>query len=130
MSYPPFQLDASATEPLYRQLMAQVRRFVASGLLRPGSELPSVRELAQNFAINPMTVSKAYSLLEAEGVLIRPRGARMQVADFAGARLKQSDRVALLRPALQSLLRQAQELGLSHKDVEIALRSVLDEAPS
>ena len=122
MSYPPFQLDASATEPLYRQLMAQVRRFVASGLLRPGSELPSVRELAQNFAINPMTVSKAYSLLEAEGVLIRPRGARMQVADFAGARLKQSDRVALLR--------QAQELGLSHKDVEIALRSVLDEAPS
>ncbi len=132
MSTPPFQLDPSSTEPLYRQLMAQVRRFIAAGLLKPGAELPSVRELAQAFAINPMTISKAYSLLEAEGVLSRPRGARMQIADLRGARLRQSvsqsERLRLLRPALQVVLRQASELGLSHSDIESALKQLLDES--
>jgi GntR family transcriptional regulator len=127
MSAPPFQLDPSATEPLYRQLMAQVRRFVAAGVLKPGTELPSVRDLAQSFAINPMTVSKAYSLLEAQGVLSRPRGARMQIADLAGARLSHGERLELLRPALQTLLRQATELGLARADIERALLRILDE---
>ncbi len=130
MSAPPFQLDPSTSEPLYRQLMAQVRRFVAAGLLKPGAELPSVRELAQSFAINPMTISKAYSLLEAEGVLSRPRGARMQIADAAKPQLHQSERLNLLRPALQTVLRQAAELGLKRKDVESALKSILDEQKS
>lgn len=127
MRNPPFQLDPSAAEPLYRQLMAQVRRFIAAGVLEPGAELPSVRELAQSFAINPMTISKAYSLLEAEGVLTRPRGARMQIAERMDTQLSYSERVALLRPALQTLLRQALELGLTPKDVQTALRALLEE---
>jgi GntR family transcriptional regulator len=115
--------------------MAQVRRFIASGALKPGSELPSVRELAQSFAINPMTISKAYSLLEAEGVLSRPRGARMQIANVASARLSHSERLqllrpalqTLLRPALQTLLRQASELGLARSDITAALKRILEE---
>ena len=54
--------------------------MVASGQLAPGTELPSVRELALKHAINPMTVSKVYSLLETEGVLERNRGKPMTVA--------------------------------------------------
>ncbi len=127
MPAPPFQLDPSSTEPLYRQLMAQVRRFVAAGVLQPGTELPSVRDLAQSFAINPMTISKAYSLLEAEGVLSRPRGARMQVAEIVGAHLSQAERLRLLRPALEIVLRQAHELGLARSEIEAALKNVLDE---
>lgn len=129
MSAPPFQLDPSAIEPLYRQLMAQIKRFVASGVLKAGTELPSVRDMAQSFAINPMTISKAYSLLETEGVLTRPRGARMQIANVPGVQLDSAERLRLLRPALQTLLRQAHELGLTPTDVETALRSILDEPP-
>ncbi len=84
--------------------------------------------LAQSFAINPMTISKAYSLLEAEGVLSRPRGARMQVAEIAGAKLSQTDWLGLLRPALETLLRQARELGLARAEIEDALKIILDQA--
>lgn len=128
MSAPPFQLDPSATEPLYRQLMAQIKRFVASGVLKAGSELPSVRDMAQSFAINPMTISKAYSLLEAEGVLSRPRGARMQIAGIAGANLSQTKRLQLLRPALETLLRQARELGLARSEIQSALINIFNES--
>lgn len=128
MPAPPFQLDPSSAEPLYRQLMAQVRRFVAAGVLKPGTELPSVRDLAQSFAINPMTISKAYSLLEAEGVLSRPRGARMQVAEISGAHLSQAERLRLLRPALEIVLRQANELGLTRSEIEAALKNIFDES--
>ena len=65
-----FTLNPHSGIPIYRQLQEQVRRLVASGQLRNGAELPSVRELALAHAINPMTISKAYSLLEAEGLLV------------------------------------------------------------
>jgi GntR family transcriptional regulator len=122
MSTPAFQLDPSSSEPLYRQLMAQIRRFIAAGLLKPGDELPSVRDLAQSFAINPMTISKAYSLLETEGVLKRPRGARMVIAETST-----HQRPALLLPCLQMLLRQATELGMSHAEIKSAVRKFLEE---
>ena len=73
--------------------------MVASGQLPPGTELPSVRELAMQHAINPMTVSKAYSLLEAEGVLERNRGKPMTVREadahaVAAAEAAGADRAA------------------------------------
>jgi GntR family transcriptional regulator len=123
---PQFQLDASAPEPLYRQLIAQVHRFIASGALKAGTELPSVRELAEAFAINPMTVSKAYSALEAQGLLLRPRGARMVVAQMPATR-SAAERVNLLRPQLLTLIRQAQELGLSAEEIMDALRLLMQE---
>ena len=81
-----FILNPNAGEPIYRQLVEQIRRLIAGGQLRPGTEMPSVRELASNNAINPMTISKAYSLLEAEGLLERQRGKPMVVATLRPAR--------------------------------------------
>jgi GntR family transcriptional regulator len=54
--------------------------MIASGQLKVGAELPSIRDLAVRHAVNPMTISKAYSLLEAEGLLARHRGKPMTVA--------------------------------------------------
>lgn len=106
-----FVIQPSGPEPLYRQLIEQVRRLVASGSLRAGDELPSVRSVAQEHAINPMTVSKAYSLLEAEGVLARKRGLGMVVADVPAV-TRPAQRLALLEPALRSAAQQAAQLGL------------------
>src|SRR5690606_24863689 len=69
-----FTLNPHSGLPIYRQLLDQIRRLVASGQLAAGTPLPSIRELAVKHAINPMTVSKVYTLLEAEGVLERHRG--------------------------------------------------------
>lgn len=105
-----FAIAPSDPTPIYRQIVEQVRRQIAGGQLRPGIELPSVRAVAQLHAINPMTVSKAYSLLEAEGLLERRRGMGMVVAG-PGVR-SAVDPERLLAPLLQALVRQAAELGL------------------
>jgi GntR family transcriptional regulator len=106
-----FDIQPSSAEPIYRQIVEQLRRWVASGQVRAGDELPSVRALAQEHAINPMTVSKAYSLLEADGLLERRRGMGMVVADVRPAS-RPAQRLVLLRPALQAAAQQAAQLGL------------------
>lgn len=112
-----FDILPSDPAPIYRQIVDQVRRRVASGSLAAGDELPSVRALAQAHAINPMTVSKAYSLLEAEGLLERRRGMGMFVAAVRPVR-SASQRLALLEPALQAAAQQARELGLSAEQAQ------------
>jgi hypothetical protein len=67
-----FQVNPSSGVPIYRQLMDQVRALVAGGRLAEGDLLPSVRQVAQDLQVNQMTVSKAYSLLERDGVVRQP----------------------------------------------------------
>ncbi|HEY9181810.1 MAG TPA: GntR family transcriptional regulator, partial [Gammaproteobacteria bacterium] len=73
-----FVLSPQSGIPIYRQLVTQVTRLIAGGQLAAGAELPSVRELAELHAVNPMTISKAYALLESEGLLERQRGKPMR----------------------------------------------------
>jgi GntR family transcriptional regulator len=115
----------AAPEPIYRQIEAQLRRLVASGQLKPGEALPSVREVASRHAINPMTVSRAYSLLETEGLLERQRGRGMVVAT---RRRPQSDdrRLESIEPALRDLARQSRELDLPTRAVLERLRALLE----
>lgn len=107
-----FDIQPSSPVPIYRQLVEQVQRLVAGGNLQPGAELPSVRSLAEQHAINPMTVSKAYSLLEAQGLLERRRGLGMVVADMGSPNRTANDRLALLEPALHAAALQARQLGV------------------
>lgn len=107
-----FHINPSDATPIYRQIVEQVRRQVAGGQLLAGEELPSVRALALEHAINPMTVSKAYSQLEAEGLLERRRGMGMAVADV-GLSTPPTQRLALLEPALLAAAQQASQLGLN-----------------
>ncbi|TVQ42796.1 MAG: GntR family transcriptional regulator, partial [Wenzhouxiangella sp.] len=62
-------INPASGTPLYRQIVDQVRRLVSGGQLQAGDELPSVREVARQHGINPMTVSRAYSLMENEGLV-------------------------------------------------------------
>ena len=114
-----FILHPQSGTPIYRQLLEQVRRLVASGRLAPGDALPSVRELAVEHAVNPMTISKAYALLEAEGVLERNRGKPMTVAAQPRAQ-------AALRERLRRLDSEAEQLVLAAKQLELTKRDVLD----
>lgn len=97
--------------------------MVASGQLAAGAELPSIRDLALKHAINPMTVSKAYSLLEAEGVLVRRRGKPMAVAAWRNAQAPRSARLQELDAPLENLVLAGQQLELCADDVVDALRS-------
>jgi GntR family transcriptional regulator len=83
--------------------------------------MPSVRELANSHAINPMTISKAYSLLEAEGLLERQRGKPMTVANTPKPPEDESSRLLRLQPQLQQLIQAARQLQLSDEALLRAL---------
>ena len=107
-----FQINTGSAEPIYRQLMEQLRRRVAAGQWRAGQELPSVRELALALAVNPMTISKAYSLLESEGLLERRRGLPMVIAAGHERPAAAHERIERLRPTLERAAAEAHELGI------------------
>lgn len=107
-----FSVSTGSSEPIYRQLVDQVRRLVAGGQLAAGDELPSVREVAQALAVNPMTVSKAYSLLETSGVLERRRGVGMAVASQHTRAHTKALRIDLLRPTLERAAAEAAQLEI------------------
>jgi GntR family transcriptional regulator len=116
-----FTLDPHSGIPIYRQLQAQVRRLVASGQLKAGAELPSVRDLALAHAVNPMTVSKAYSLLEAEGLLQRNRGRPMTVAPRRRAVDSSERRLQQIEPQAEALVLSARQLELSRRELATLL---------
>ena len=89
--------------------------MVASGQLANESAMPSVRDVASALAINPMTVSKAYSLLESQGVLTRQRGVGMVVASHQLSSQTKTDRLNLLRPSLERVALEAAELSISRE---------------
>ncbi len=111
----PFSVAPQAGTPIYQQLVEQITRMVASGQLPAESSLPSVRDVAYALAINPMTVSKAYSQLEVQGVLTRQRGVGMVVSATQPRRQLKSDRLNLLTPTLERAAAEAAQLEIDRE---------------
>jgi GntR family transcriptional regulator len=108
-------VDAHSGVPVYRQIMDQIRFHVASGLLKPGEELPSTRALSAQLAVNPMTISKSYALLEREGLLERRPGLPLVVAAIP-ARKARSEKQDQLRASLAASAAMARQLGLTQEE--------------
>jgi GntR family transcriptional regulator len=121
-----FHIYPSAGAPIYQQLIQQVKFQIASGRLAVGDYLPSVRETAAELQVNPMTVSKAYSLLEREGTLERDRGQGMRVAATApkgGLRERREE----IKDLLRQVVTKAHQLGLDGGEVWNLLKPMLAE---
>ncbi|MBI4584550.1 MAG: GntR family transcriptional regulator [Planctomycetes bacterium] len=106
-----FSVNPGDGLPIYRQIVEQVKGAVSAGRLKPGDQLPTHRELAGELVVAPLTVKKAYDLLQAEGLITMEQGRGTFVtgrarAGSAGARLELIVRV-------EGLVRQAQVMGLS-----------------
>jgi GntR family transcriptional regulator len=122
-----FRIVVGAHEPIYRQLVDQVRRLVASGELQAGDEIPSVRDIAHELRINPMTVSKAFGLLEEEKLLVRQRGRPMVVVQQHATARSLPDRISLLRPIVLRAAQESRDLRLPHHLVVDLLQSTLGD---
>jgi GntR family transcriptional regulator len=118
-------VDPSSGVPVFRQLMDQVRFHIASGLLKAGDELPATRALSAELGVNPMTVSKAYNLLERDGVLERRPGRPLVVADLDPAVLE-TEKVDRLRANLADGVRAAKQLGFEPDEAVRIFRGLLD----
>jgi GntR family transcriptional regulator len=124
-----FQVFPTSGLPIYRQIVDQVRRHAASGRLRPGDFLPSVRQVGLELEVNPMTVSKAYSLLERDGILELVRGQGMRIAERSEPATNGSlrERQEQLMPLLRQVAAEAFQLSLSGKQVRTLFDRVIKE---
>lgn len=112
---PGFRVDAKDAVPLWRQIELGMQRLVGSGALAPGSAVSSVRELAQELGVNPMTVSKAYQKLAEAGVLEVRRGEGTFVPASPPA-LARGERMRALREQAARLASVAVTLGVSERE--------------
>jgi GntR family transcriptional regulator len=122
------QLHISPSDgvPIYQQIVNQVKYRVASGLLKPGDELPPIRVLAQTLQVNPNTVARAYRELEVAGVVTKRRTAGTYVSD-AGSPLAHRERLRILAERADALLAEARQMNVGLDEVIELLRQ-RDEA--
>lgn len=103
--------------------------MVAGGQLTAGSALPSIRDLAQSLAVNPMTVSRAYSDLEILGILERRRGIGMRVAANHNRPQSKANREALLLPVLEQAAAMADQLGIDEAQAVDLFKNAFRKTP-
>ena len=113
--------------PAYRQIMDQIKFQIATGVLPAGTEMASTRGLSAELTLNPMTISKAYSLLEREGVLERRRGQTLVVRERS-ADETETNKLAHLRQHLAEAATMANQLGISRPLALKLFRETLDSS--
>jgi len=101
--------------PIYRQLRDRVVAMILDGILKQGDALPSVRQVAADFQLNPITVSKAYQELVDDQLVEKRRGLGMYVAEGARNALLHSERDRFLREEWPTLRARLERLGLDIK---------------
>ncbi len=119
-------IDPKSGVPIYRQIIDRVRDGIARGLLSPGDQLPTVRQLAADLSINPNTVIRAYREMEISGVLDTQQGSGTFVANRK-PREDESERRRKLDQILTELLARAHAYGFDVDDVLEGLRQRKEE---
>jgi GntR family transcriptional regulator len=122
------RLDPLSAEPIFEQVVFQVKAQIARGVLRSGDKLPSVRELAKELAINPNTVARSYEALESQGVIVRKQGSGCFVTGNTSA-LKLESRKKQLDQLIHRTVTEAFHLGFGAEELRSALEKRL-RAPS
>lgn len=121
-----FHVAPTSGVPIYRQIMDQVKAQIATGRLAGGDFLPSVRQVAGELTVNPMTVSKAYSLLERDGLIELVRGQGMRIIGRTVREREGSDRNEVVR-VVRRLVRRAKAAGLSPEELCALINAAFEE---
>lgn len=98
--------------PIYRQLKEKVQAMILDGVLKPGDALPSVRQIAADYQINPITVSKAYQELVDESLAEKRRGIGMYVTEGASDKLLATERQRFIEEEWPAMLDRIRRLGI------------------
>lgn len=120
-------IDPRSPTPLYAQIATRLRMAIASGELRSGDGLPSVRQLSSRLRVNPATIVQAYRELEVDGLVSTRQGAGTFVQDVAADR-RRLDRQKEARRLVSDLLARAASLGISVAELQDAINRELKPA--
>lgn len=119
-------VDPRSGVPIYLQIIEQVKRSVALGILQDGEQLPTVKQLALDLTINPNTVARAYRELERDAVIETAPGRGSFVRGNGTANTAKAAAGDVARDALDVALREAKSVGLSRDDVRELIDTAVD----
>jgi GntR family transcriptional regulator len=121
-----FRLDSSTGVPFYRQIIDQVLLAVGDGRLKPGTQLPTVRQLAVDLSVNLNTVAKAYREMEIRGIVQTQQGTGTFIAARTGAKSREKRKA--LQDLVDRLIANAEALGIPIEDLVDALAERAEQA--
>ncbi len=122
-------LNHSSMQPIYDQLLRQIKAEIAAGHLTAGEALPSVRALAAELQISALTVKKAYDRLEEEGAIVTVHGKGSYVAEQTPEQTREALRREL-EGEFETVLQKARSAGMSAEEIRQLLDLLLEEEPS
>ena len=130
MPAPPIHVDPRDPVPIYAQLDRGIRLAIATGKLRAGDQLPTVRQLAVDLRVNANTVAKVYLALERDGVLATKRGVGTFVADAQPKAVHVAQRERQLKSITDRFITEATSLGFSPREVAKYIAQRIKEGES
>ncbi len=122
-----FSIDPKSGVPFYRQIIERVKYGIARGLLAPGDQLPTVRQLAADLSVNPNTVIRAYREMEIEGVLDTQQGSGTFVGNHR-PEIDELERSRMLDQIITEFLARASNYGLTLTEVLEGLHQRKEES--
>ena len=119
-------LSQSNPDPMYKQVTDQVKNAIASGDLKPGDKLPSVRELTEGLKTSAITIKRAYLDLETEGFILTRAGLGSFVTEIDRDKLRQ-EKLAEYRAALAGILATGTKFGIKAEDLVQLIREIQED---
>ncbi|GAB1267162.1 GntR family transcriptional regulator [Aurantivibrio infirmus] len=113
--------DWDDSQPIYRQLREKIIALIIEGVIKEGEAIPSVRQVASDYRINHITVSKAYQELVDEGLLQKRRGLGMFVEEGAQKILLDRERSRFLDTEVENLGKRMKQLGITSEELLMLL---------
>ena len=119
-------ISPAAEGTLYQQIVDRLKREVSEGRLKPGTALPSFRQLAEDLLVSVITVKRAYEELEREGIIFRRQGLGTFVAEQGQNRSREA-KIAAARDLLRQAFQEAAEAGLKPNEIFDLAREIQKE---
>ncbi len=119
-------ISAANPDPMYKQVTDQIKDAIATGSLAPEAKLPSIREMAAELGISPITIKRAYSDLESEGFVVTRAGLGSFVAGMNRERLREA-KTAEIREELRRIARAAAAFGVPIAEIEAMVKEMKEE---
>ncbi len=109
-------LDYTSRIPIYEQIVEQIERYVALGILKPGEQIASIREMAISLGINPNTVKKAYSILDTKKIIQMYSTKGTFIADHVD--LVVEEKIKNLEEKMKQLIQELEDLGYTREKIK------------
>jgi GntR family transcriptional regulator len=119
-------LSPSHPDPMYKQVTDQIKNAIASGDMKPGAKLPSIRELSEGLKISAITIKRAYLDLETEGYILTRAGLGSFVAEIDKEKLRQ-EKLAEFKAVLEGILATGAKFGVKADDVAQLIREIQED---